>query len=113
MNKASVTKVVACVLLACTVLMPPAKAEKKEPKVFKGPVKVFLMAGQSNIAGYAGNPLLEYQANAPETKEFFAQRPESADDAVCHSHDRIQRLERTDRRLPDGAECPVGDERRA
>jgi alpha-galactosidase len=52
--------------------MPPAKAEEKKPKVFKGPVKVFVMAGQSNIGGYAGNPLLEYQANAPGTKAFFA-----------------------------------------
>jgi len=72
MNKTRVTKVVASVLLACSVGMQQAKAEEAKPKVFKGPVKVFLMAGQSNIGGYAGNPLLEYQSTAPETKEFFS-----------------------------------------
>jgi len=35
-------------------------------------VKVFVMAGQSNIAGYAGNALLNYQATVPATKDFFA-----------------------------------------
>ncbi len=72
MNTTRVVNVIASVLLACSVVMQPANAEEKKPTVFKGPVKVFLMAGQSNIGGYAGNPLLEYQANAPGTKEFFA-----------------------------------------
>ena len=35
-------------------------------------VKVFVMAGQSNIAGFAGNSLFDYQATAPETKDFFS-----------------------------------------
>ena len=72
MNKTRVVNVIASVMLACGILMQPATAEETKPKVFKGPVKVFVMAGQSNIGGYAGNPLLEYQAKAPETKAFFA-----------------------------------------
>ena len=35
-------------------------------------VKVFLLAGQSNMEGKAKNTLLDYQAGAPETKDFFA-----------------------------------------
>jgi alpha-galactosidase len=35
-------------------------------------VKVFILAGQSNMEGKAKNKLLEYQATAPETKELFA-----------------------------------------
>lgn len=36
------------------------------------PVKVFILAGQSNMEGKAQNKLLQYQATAPETKEHFA-----------------------------------------
>jgi alpha-galactosidase len=34
-------------------------------------VKVFILAGQSNMEGKAQNVLLEYQAEAPETKDLF------------------------------------------
>jgi alpha-galactosidase len=37
----------------------------------KGPVKVFILAGQSNMEGKAPNALLDYQAEAPETKDLF------------------------------------------
>jgi hypothetical protein len=37
------------------------------------PVKVFILAGQSNMEGKAKLELLEYQADAPETREFFNQ----------------------------------------
>jgi len=46
-------------------LMLPVMAED-------GSVKVFILAGQSNMEGKAQNKLLEYQATAPETKEQFA-----------------------------------------
>lgn len=36
-----------------------------------GPVKVFLLAGQSNMEGKAPNTLLDYQAEAGETKDLF------------------------------------------
>jgi len=36
------------------------------------PVKVFILAGQSNMEGKARNALLDYQAEAPDTKDFFA-----------------------------------------
>lgn len=35
-------------------------------------VKVFILAGQSNMEGKAPNALFEHQATAPETKELFA-----------------------------------------
>jgi len=35
-------------------------------------VKVFILAGQSNMEGKAKNKLLDYQAEAPKTKELFA-----------------------------------------
>ncbi len=34
-------------------------------------VKVFILAGQSNMEGKAKNELLDHQANAPKTKELF------------------------------------------
>jgi alpha-galactosidase len=37
----------------------------------KSPVKVFILAGQSNMEGKAPNTLLDYQAEAPETKDLF------------------------------------------
>jgi len=37
----------------------------------EGTVKVFILAGQSNMEGKAGNKLLEYQAEAPETRELY------------------------------------------
>ena len=35
-------------------------------------VKVFVLAGQSNMEGKARNTLLDYQAGAPDTKDLFA-----------------------------------------
>jgi alpha-galactosidase len=37
----------------------------------EGAVKVFILAGQSNMEGKAPNTLLDYQAEAPETKDLF------------------------------------------
>lgn len=37
----------------------------------EGAVKVFILAGQSNMEGKAPNTLLDYQADAPETKDLF------------------------------------------
>jgi len=37
----------------------------------KKPVKVFILAGQSNMEGKAQMKLLDYQIKAPETKELF------------------------------------------
>ena len=36
-----------------------------------GKVKVFILAGQSNMEGKARNTLLDHQAGAPETKDLF------------------------------------------
>jgi hypothetical protein len=37
-----------------------------------GPVKVFILAGQSNMEGKASNGLLNYQATNAATKDLFA-----------------------------------------
>src|SRR3954451_17089175 len=36
------------------------------------PVKVFILAGQSNMEGKAPNSLLDHQATDPKTRDFFA-----------------------------------------
>ena len=36
------------------------------------PVKVFILAGQSNMEGKAPNELLDHQAADPKTKDLFA-----------------------------------------
>ena len=38
----------------------------------QGPVRVFILAGQSNMEGKSKNRLWDYQAEAPDTKDFFA-----------------------------------------
>ena len=51
-----------------------------------GPVKVFILAGQSNMEGKGGiDPLLNHQIRAPETKDFFA-----------HLHKDGEYIERSD-----------------
>ena len=37
----------------------------------KNPVKVFILAGQSNMEGKAKVSLLDYQVQQPANKEFF------------------------------------------
>ena len=54
--------VVSCV--TCFIALPLFAQEK--------PVKVFVLAGQSNMEGKAPNSLLEHQANDPKTKALFA-----------------------------------------
>ena len=52
--------------LLALVLNCSALADKK-------PVKVFILAGQSNMEGKGRvDPLLNHQITAPETKDFFA-----------------------------------------
>jgi alpha-galactosidase len=60
------TKLMTLALSFATALAmtPCAQAEK--------PVKVFILAGQSNMEGKAVNSLLESQAKDPKTKELFA-----------------------------------------
>ena len=50
------------------------------------PVKVFILAGQSNMEGKGGvDPLLNHQIAAPETRDFFA-----------HLHEDGKYIERDD-----------------
>lgn len=56
-------------LVATIVASSPARAQDKGSKDV---VKVFVLAGQSNMEGKAKNSLLEHQSEAPETKKLFA-----------------------------------------
>ena len=52
-------------LLLSLILVPMACAQK-------APVRVFILAGQSNMEGKAPNALLDHQATAPETAKLFS-----------------------------------------
>jgi len=56
----------ACALVSAVLLGLPGRARAAGDKV-----KVFILAGQSNMEGKAPNSLLEHQAEAPETKDLF------------------------------------------
>ncbi len=58
--------------LAAFVAVPRASEGGEISAPVAKPVKVFILAGQSNMEGKAQNALLEHQAVAPETKESFA-----------------------------------------
>src|SRR4051794_15956332 len=49
----------------------PSTSTKPAPGAADRPVKVFVLAGDSNMAGRAKVSLLKYQANQAETKELF------------------------------------------
>jgi alpha-galactosidase len=54
--------------LAC-VLIPPVSVRAAEPPK---PVKVFVLAGQSNMEGKAKVAVMDYQANQPATRDLYA-----------------------------------------
>ena len=53
-------------VILAALLLPSAFAADGKP------VKVFILAGQSNMEGKAPNELLEYQAADPKTKDHFS-----------------------------------------
>ncbi|HUR55578.1 MAG TPA: sialate O-acetylesterase, partial [Gemmataceae bacterium] len=55
-------------LLALALLLLPAPAFAADPK----PVRVFVLAGQSNMEGKAKVSLFDFQAAQPETRPLFA-----------------------------------------
>ena len=56
-------------ILCTLILLAAISAQAADKK----PVKVFILAGQSNMEGKGKvDPLLNHQIHAPETKEFFA-----------------------------------------
>ena len=56
-------------ILCTLILLAAISAQATDKK----PVKVFILAGQSNMEGKGKvDPLLNHQIHAPETKEFFA-----------------------------------------
>jgi alpha-galactosidase len=59
------------VMLACVVLLLSPPAALPATAVAK-PVKVFILAGQSNMEGKAPNALLDHQATDAKTKDLFA-----------------------------------------
>ena len=64
-RRLTLRSVVAVAALAVSV------AAARRSTAAEGAVKVFILAGQSNMEGKAQNPLLEHQATAPETKDLF------------------------------------------
>ena len=67
MNK--LTSHVALIVLLAVSLICVTQARAADDKT----VKVFILAGQSNMEGKANNSLLEHQATDAKTKEQFAQ----------------------------------------
>ena len=65
MRRRSLSDTLAGSLLACLLFtaVPAGAADK--------PVKVFILAGQSNMEGKAPNTLLDHQAEDPKTKDLF------------------------------------------
>ncbi|MGF1580785.1 MAG: sialate O-acetylesterase [Gemmataceae bacterium] len=55
-----------------TTLLVLALYNVSQAKCAQNTVKVFILAGQSNMVGQASNKLLEHQATAPKTKKVFA-----------------------------------------
>ena len=67
-------------VLAVLLLVPQAALRAEDsPKA----VKVFILAGQSNMEGKAPNALLEHQATDPKTKDQFAHLREDDNWIVC------------------------------
>ena len=66
-NRRSVLFLTVCAVSAMALFGSPAHGRAAD-----GKVKVFILAGQSNIGGYGGNSLFDYQATAPKTADFFA-----------------------------------------
>ena len=63
-----------CTLLVVTCTAPTAIAQTDVR-----PVKVFVLAGQSNMEGKAQMRVLDHQINAPETAAYFARLHESGE----------------------------------
>ena len=59
---------VSLIVLITAMPASPAARAAEEAK----PVKVFILAGQSNMEGKAVNTLLDHQATDPGTRDFFA-----------------------------------------
>src|ERR1019366_923967 len=83
----------------CLLVAAPVHAGDKA-------VKVFILAGQSNMVGKAPNALLDHQAKDPKTKQLFAHLRKDdkwivRDDVFVKFLDRhgLRRWARHDRRL--------------
>ncbi len=61
----SLTRFLLVLLAACPLVATPLRAADR-------PVKVFILAGQSNMEGKAPNELLDHQATDPKTRDLFA-----------------------------------------
>ena len=63
--RATMTRFMLVPVAACLLVSMPLRAADK-------PVKVFILAGQSNMEGKAPNALLDHQATDPKTRDLFA-----------------------------------------
>jgi alpha-galactosidase len=67
MQSKPLTTSTALVIALCVFLAPPTLQAAEAAK----PVKVFILAGQSNMEGHAKMSLLEYQTTQPATAGMF------------------------------------------
>jgi hypothetical protein len=63
---AMIAAVVGLTWMTNTVLAQQTGADKSQQK-FKGPVKVFILAGQSNMEGHGGVKTLDQLGEAPDS----------------------------------------------
>ena len=61
---------ISSLLITCCTMAASTTIAAAEPAV--GTVKVFILAGQSNMEGKASNELLEHQATDPKTSKLFS-----------------------------------------
>jgi hypothetical protein len=74
-TKAIVGAVLAMSLMANAVMAQEAGADKS-PAKFKGPLKVFILAGQSNMEGYAGAQTLDELGKHPTHGDLLTDFPQ-------------------------------------
>jgi Carbohydrate esterase, sialic acid-specific acetylesterase len=70
--KSILAAAIALATLASSGVVPGAVSANAPKPAGQSPVKVFILAGQSNMEGKAPNALLDYQAADAKTKNFFA-----------------------------------------
>ena len=74
MNKTKVTNVFTSALLACCAFAQPADAEPRK-------LKVFIMAGQSNMVGHANNHTIPYMKTRPHVPPIESLMPMAQQEA--------------------------------
>jgi hypothetical protein len=108
-TSAIVGAVVAISLMANAVMAQQAEASKPR-QAFKGRVKVFILAGQSNMDGHAGVKTLDRQGEHP-THGYLLKKIKKGDGSFVVRDDVFVSYQKADERIkrplsnPFGASC--------